>query len=121
MSEAESVSLVNLSRGAAVELFDHELKKVLGNVKDVNTDAKAKRKITLEVIFSPYPDRVGIDVAIACTSKLSGVNQVTGGSMFIAVQEGEYRAFSHDLRQEPLFKEEAPAPSNIVPMHQATK
>ena len=42
MSEtrASVVTLSNIANGAAVELFDHELKKVMANIKDPNADAK---------------------------------------------------------------------------------
>jgi hypothetical protein len=115
MPQAERVSLLNLSRGAAIERFDHELSKVLANIKDVNTDAKKKRKITLEVVLTPYPDRTGVDVELSCTSKLASLAPVTGGSMFIAKQGEELAAFTHDLRQEPLFPEEKQE-NNVVAM-----
>lgn len=43
------VTLVSIGGGAAVELFDIELERVLANIKDVNTDPKTRRRITLVV------------------------------------------------------------------------
>ena len=51
------VSLTNLGNGAAVELFDHELQKVLANIDDPNTDPKEKRKI---IALSSQPDTASI-------------------------------------------------------------
>jgi len=116
MPQAERVSLLNLNKGAALERFDHELLRAITNIKDVNTDAKSKRKIVLEVVLAPYPDRTGVNVTLRCTSKLAALNDVTGGSMFIAQQDGALAAFTHDLRQEPLFPDPEPATTKVVAM-----
>ncbi len=113
------VNLANLGGGAAIERFEHELAKVLANMKDVNTDPKKPRSITLKVSFIPHGDRIGMSPVIDCTSKLASVPPVAAGSMFILKNDsGDLQAYSHDLRQDELFEEEAepePAP-NVLPM-----
>ncbi len=69
----EDVSLSNLAQGAAIERFDIELKNVLKNVLDVNTDPKKKRKIKLTVTVSPSRDRDHADVEILCESTLAAL------------------------------------------------
>ena len=44
----EKLTLSNLGNGAAVELFGIELRRVLKDVMDPNTDPKAVREITLK-------------------------------------------------------------------------
>jgi hypothetical protein len=122
--EASAVNLINIGNGTAVELFDHELQKVLANIKDVNTDAKKTRSITLKVSLVPHGDRAGMQIVIDCNSKLSTVPAVQAGTMFIMKnKEGELQAYSHDVRQEQLFDNEeetkapeAPTSQNVVSM-----
>lgn len=40
-------SILQMARGAIQERVDYEVAKVIDNILDVNTDAKTKRKITL--------------------------------------------------------------------------
>lgn len=54
---SEKLSLVNLGGGAAVEMFDEALEKVLENILDPNTEAKTKRVITLKMTISPAENR----------------------------------------------------------------
>jgi hypothetical protein len=59
----EIVNLPGLARGAAVELWAEELKKVAANILDVNTDPKATREITLKATIQPNEDRTNAMVA----------------------------------------------------------
>lgn len=67
---SERVSLENLGGGAAVEMFDHQLKRVLENVQDPNTPWKTPRRVTLTVIIQPDEGREGATVQVAAESKL---------------------------------------------------
>ena len=51
------INLESLSGGAVTEKVNIELKKVLENLLDVNTDAGKKRKIVLTLTFSGSPER----------------------------------------------------------------
>lgn len=122
--EATAVNLINLGNGTAVERFDHELQKVLNNIKDVNTDAKKSRSVSLKVTFLPHGDRSGMQVIVDCSSKLATVPAAEAGTIFILKnKEGDLQAYSHDIRQEELFSEpeedksEGVAPAeNVLPM-----
>lgn len=65
------VSLITLNQGAAIEMFDNALKKVLTNIADPNVDTDTKRTITLTVEFVPARDSKRCAVAIKCEQKLS--------------------------------------------------
>ena len=49
MMERPVVSLANLGHGAAVELFDDAMQKVLANISDPNTAVNVAREVTLKV------------------------------------------------------------------------
>ena len=102
MSDAENVTLLNLGGGVATELFDLELKKVMANIRDTNTDTKKVRRITLTVDFMPLPDRSGMTSQVNVQSKLASVPPVPAGTLFILKEEGELHAISHDYRQTTI-------------------
>ena len=108
--EAENVTLANLGGGVAIERFNEELKKVMANIRDVNTDSKKARRITLQVDFLPLKDRSGMETSLSVTSRLASVPPDPTGTMFILKEEGELHAITHDSRQETLPL------GNIVPM-----
>jgi hypothetical protein len=64
------LDLTNLRGGAAIELWQVELRKVLENIADPNIPHKGKRTITLKVAFEPNDTRERLDVNIDCESKL---------------------------------------------------
>ncbi|MFV0470321.1 MAG: hypothetical protein ACK5MK_15535 [Dysgonomonas sp.] len=61
------MNLNEIGNGGLQELFAHELDKVLKNIKDPNTDAKAKRTVTIKLEIKPDEQRmvgqVGINVS----------------------------------------------------------
>jgi hypothetical protein len=110
------VSLSNIANGHAVQIFDHNMRKVLENIKDPNTSAKAVRSITLKVDFMPYPDRNGSEVKISVSSRMAPVSSVNS-TVFLGAGENGLQAYSNDTRQQalPLSTEEEKKPeSNVV-------
>ena len=67
----ERVSLDNLGLGAAIEIFNVELEKVLKGIVDPNPEPKKPREVILKVRFEPDDDRFLTDVDIVWHSKLS--------------------------------------------------
>ncbi|MFT8352356.1 replication terminator protein [Clostridium saccharoperbutylacetonicum] len=51
------ISLDNFADGALAEKVNVELKKVLENIADLNTDYKIKRKLTIDITLSAQEDR----------------------------------------------------------------
>lgn len=68
-NQEEEVSLVNLGGGAAVEMFDHELRRALMDLKDPNTDSKKPREVLLKVRIFPSDSQLKA-VEISCDAKL---------------------------------------------------
>ena len=68
----EKISLNNLGNGAANELFERELDRVLKDILDPNTEATAQREINLKLIFKPDDERDLGATGIKVASKLAG-------------------------------------------------
>jgi hypothetical protein len=109
------VSLSNIANGSAVQIFDHNMRKVLENIKDPNTSAKAARSITLKVEFKPYPDRNGSEVSISVSSRMAPVSSVNS-TVFLGATENGLQAYSNDTRQQvlPLAVEEKKPETNVL-------
>ena len=100
--EAEKLSLANIARGAAEEIFAHELERILENIADINSDAEQKRTITLEFSFKPFEDRSGFSIVVSSKAKLAAV-QAVKATAFLVRKGGQIFAYPHDPRQASLF------------------
>lgn len=96
------VELDNIGRGAALVLFQAELKKVLDNIADLNTNPRAKRKVTLEVVIEPTDDRAMGQVVIDCKSKLAP-RRGESTAVYFATVEGRRAAVEANPTQGKLF------------------
>ena len=99
---APILSLYNVCRGAADEIFRREVNLVIDNIVDVNTDSEQKRSVVMEFEFIPMKDRSGAAVSLKVKSKLAGVEPVEG-TMFLTRRGDELVAVPYDPRQEELF------------------
>lgn len=90
------------------EVFERELREVLANITDPNTDPEAVRSLTIKFVFKPYEDRSGAHVAFTCKPNLQPV-QMRKSQMFLSRHTGELKAYSQDQRQVALF---GPADAN---------
>ncbi len=105
---ASEAKLTNIARGGALALFDRALQKVTENIKDVNTDALKKRRITMVFECVPYKDRSGFDINVAVETKMPGPDGVRG-TVYIGKEGQCFRAFTQDIRQNELFPGNSPA------------
>lgn len=71
MAEREIRKLDELMDGALTERFNRELRRVLQNVFDPNTEAKAKREIAVKIVITPSEQRDAAVFQLAVTSKLA--------------------------------------------------
>lgn len=109
----EIVTLASIGNGAALELFDHELSRVIANIADINTSAKSKREINIKVVIQPDEDR-GIGFAsVEVKSKLAGVKPVSS-TMYFGKKDGQFVAVQNQFTQPSIFDEESK--SNITPI-----
>lgn len=102
-----SVTLDTLAGGALPELFAAELARILANIADPNTDASAKRTVTITVSLKPNRGRDVLDVALSCSSKLAGIMTVET-QLFMGKHQGRLIAVESDPRQSNLFDQSTP-------------
>lgn len=122
MTTETKVTLETIGGKAAGELFDAELSRVLQNIADPNTDAKAKRVITLTFTFKPGKERTAAKVETKCKATLAGINTVES-DVFIGMSKGQLIAVEGtDPRQGKLFDKNNPqgpqlavAAGNVAP------
>ena len=57
MNQDTRSSILQMAKGAVQERVDYEVSRVVDNILDPNTEATAKRKITLTIELKPDPDR----------------------------------------------------------------
>lgn len=72
----ELTTLANLARGAAMELFDIELERVLENIDDVNRDPKKARELNIILKFVPTETQGIVLVKVGVKPKLSAFNEI---------------------------------------------
>jgi len=97
----KQVTLSTLAEGAADELFLDALGKVLGNIRDLNTDHRFKREIVLKFVLTANEERSVGKIDVSCSTKLAGVKGLSVG-VYIGQSEGLLVAVEAP-RQEEMF------------------
>ena len=107
--EAPMLSLSTLGQGAAMELFEQELERVLENILDPNTEAKAKRTITLTVSITPAENRHEAAIGVEAACKLAPFKGASG-IIFVGRQRGKAVALAHNPNQLQMAWDEESKP-----------
>ena len=68
----KNVNLSNFNNGALEEMFAEELKKVINNIADPNTEAKAIRELNIKIKIKPSESRKAVETYTEVTSKCAG-------------------------------------------------
>lgn len=87
MPDVKTITLDSLAQGAAGELFQNALARVLENIEDPNTDHRTKRALTIQFLFSADEERRLGNVEIRAATKLAGIKGVTR-PLFFGRHEG---------------------------------
>lgn len=106
------LSLSTAAGGAAEELFDHELRKVLDNIQDPNTQADAIREVTLRLRIKPNEDRTSAEMTLLVVSKVAGVKPVAD-LVYMGMRHGRLVAVTRDPAQQDIFGE---GDDDVLPM-----
>lgn len=104
-TEKERLCLERLGGGAALELFDNELSRVLANIVDPNTRAKTRRVVALMVTFAPNEDRDYAGIEIQCKAKLAPSKGYETNAIVLTNRDGSVVATEHDPKQMRLGEE----------------
>ncbi len=114
MNEAKPLTLETICDGGVPEVFERELRAVLNNIADPNTEAEKMRGITLKFSFRPTEDRLGASVSFTCKATVEPV-AMAKSQVFLSRHTGELRAYGSDSRQALLFGQtEEPKPLTVV-------
>ena len=96
-------TLASVADGAAEALFADALTKVLENIDDLNTEAKAPRTITLTITIRPDERRQSGVVSVGCKTKMPTTKPVTN-TVFMGRHLGKL-AVVEAMPQEDMFTE----------------
>ncbi len=86
--EVKEINILEMMDGAIQERIDYELAKVMKNCKDLNTDHKKARTLTIELSFTPTEARDSLSVKIGVKSKLVSVKAL-GSTLLLGGTEDE--------------------------------
>lgn len=106
MKEQQYVSLDNLGHGAAAEMFQAELARVIANISDPNTKPEALRGVTLTLKIKPNKDRTFCAVEIGCVGKLANI-QPFETQMYVGMDKGKGVASEYNPAQGNLTTKNA--------------
>ena len=109
MAETQA-SLTTIKSGAAVDMFDAALKKVLANIADTTTDLKA-RSITIKVAIAPTKDRQLVSFAIDVKAGLRDQAKIEAAGIMSVDDDGNPIVMVREEKQPelPNFSEETPS------------
>lgn len=92
-----NINLETLAGGAFTEKLNEALMQVAENIQNPNTDAVAKRSITVTIKFSPNKSRQMVNTAIAVTTKLAATEAIdTQMVMGVNMRTGEIEIAEYD-------------------------
>lgn len=103
----QNATLTNLHNGAAVELFEYELKRVLENIADDNTSPTAVREIKITIKLKPSKDRSTATTELNVDSKLCPPQAHESVMFFDSDGRGNFGAFVTQLREQELDFQES--------------
>lgn len=84
-------SILEMAHGAILERVDYEMAKILDNILDANTEATAKRKMTLTLTFAPDGERATVAVSATAKTTLAPTNPAVT-SLYLTEREGKVQA-----------------------------
>ncbi len=87
--ELKRDSILRMAAGAIEEKVDYEVTRVIDNILDLNTDPKAKRKISITLTFQPDAERKHINIQAEAKSTLAPTAAVATSMMITADGNGE--------------------------------
>ena len=82
-------SLLRMAKGAIQERVDYEVTRVVDNLLDMNTEAKAKRKVVLTIVMATDDDRRVVKVEASAKSTLAPVTPIGTSLVITADKNGE--------------------------------
>lgn len=118
-NQIKNINILEVSQGAIREQIDIEIKKVLDNLLDPNTDFKAARTLTIELKLKNRTDKRDIvDLSGQAKVKLAPYNPI-GATLYTEVTKNGIVAAEltkPDPNQISIDEEQGQATTNIIDM-----
>lgn len=89
--QEQAISLTDIGGGAVKELVRLEVKKVIENLADINTDYKKAREIDVKFKFTTREERDFVAVNVEVKSKLQP-NRTVFSQLYMGEENGEIKA-----------------------------
>ena len=114
VKDVNPINIGNINDGALIEAFDIELRKVLENIRDINTPATATRSLTLTVTFKPHGDRCTVATEVGSKLTLAPIEKHSSKVFLGVTDEGVVVAFDKDPLQMPLWTAPKPKEASVL-------
>jgi hypothetical protein len=101
----QPVTIFTIGNGVLGELFDRELERVVADILDLNSEAEAKRSVTV----SPDKDRNFGMAGIEVSSSL-GKPKPVGSTMYFGRKNGKIIVVENTPKQSEMFDKLGPRP-----------
>lgn len=95
--KTSAINLETLAGGAFTEKLNAALMQVAENIQNPNTDATAKRGITVNIKFAPHKSRQMVSTSISVQTKLAATEAIeTQIAMGVNMRTGEIELAEYD-------------------------
>ena len=108
MNNIKEVNILELAKGAIQEQINGEVDRVMANILDPNTDAKATRKLSITLTFKPNENREVVSCSAQAKSTIAPIKAITTSIFVEADKSGKPRASEltkNDPNQLDMFEE----------------
>jgi hypothetical protein len=103
------IALTQFQKGAVIDLFNEELRKVLANIEDENTAPNEERSVTIKIAIKPDKTRRTGEVKVQVYPKLAKVKPTESFVFFDIDKDGKLAAFEDEPGPElPGISEKEP-------------
>lgn len=103
--QEQEFTLDSILGGAVAARVQEALAKLAASIDDPNTEAKAKRELTVRAVFRPTKDRRSAEVSVEVTTKLPNLNpMVTTAFVGYSTRERRHLVREHNPDQAALFE-----------------
>lgn len=101
MSTIKNVDITTIHKGALIELANEDLKDILANVLDPNTEPTEIRKLTIEIKIKPNENRQAVVYSISTKTKTAPAKGVSG-MILVGMENGDVVAMEANANQTEL-------------------
>jgi hypothetical protein len=100
----KTLSLGTIKNGAAIEVLDEELKKVLANIQDENTNPTGIREVSFKLKIKPNQERTNFVYSVEVASKVCPIKGIDGTG-FLHSKGNNLEAYEHNPEQMTFFQD----------------